>query len=119
MKKLALNIILKFSIIFFIAVISKPAIAGIPLKNYEKIKKLPDFKTYINGIGAGYEYMNLYLVANKMPPIFCVPDNLTLKEDNYVDILEKAIEQNHEQTSPNVKIELILLQGLIKTFPCK
>lgn len=123
MGKLIRNCALALAILsLYLLVISSPAIAAMTLETYEQKYKSRDnsnFKMYISGVGSGYEYMNLYLVVNKMPPVYCVPDNLALTADNYLSILDKTIEQSREHVSPNVKIELILLQGLMQTFPCK
>lgn len=122
MTRLMLSSIVVFIISLYLLISSNPAIAAMTLETYEQKYKSKDdsyVKLYLSGVGSGYEYMNLYLLVNKMPPVYCAPDNLPLTGDNYLNILDKTIEQSRKQISPNVKIELLLLQGLMKTFPCK
>lgn len=72
---------------------------------------------YIAGVGAGYSWANSMLVAQKQSPFYCQPDKLTLIGANYVNILNKELEAGTYSGSDQV--EMVLLFGLIHTFPCQ
>ncbi|MGB6210176.1 hypothetical protein [Pseudomonas mandelii] len=79
--------------------------------------------TYLSGIGNGYGWSNAYLTEwRKTPAMFCEPDKLALNGENFKDILEAEIKRSYhpetEEDKTNNPIELLLLMGLIKTFPC-
>lgn len=78
-------------------------------------KKNPEiYRNYIDGLGTGYSWANTQLALEKRKMLFCQPANLALETENYVRILNAGI-----RTTDVGLIELILINQLIKTFPCK
>jgi hypothetical protein len=59
--------------------------------------------------------MNSYLESNKQLSILCIPAKLGMDHHIYMNIIEAEIKGGAKQDIP---VELLLLHGLIKTFPC-
>jgi len=76
-----------------------------------------NFLRYINGVGEGYGWSNTMLKMNEKTRLFCVPSNLALHENDYVQILENQIKTMHGLEG-DWPVEMILLQGLMEKFPC-
>ena len=72
---------------------------------------------YFMGVGSGYGYANIELRAKNESPFFCVPKNLALDAQNYIDILDAEIERG--KFTDDITADYILLVGLRFTFPCK
>jgi hypothetical protein len=96
-------------------------------------------KAYILGVGNAMQFANLAMYAHvehdlQLPPgqhaltkLFCPPAKLILELDNYISILNEEIKRRLAQAggdSSEIKkvmqtpIEVLLLFGLEKTFPC-
>lgn len=99
---------------------------AVTIAQYRKIKAeggdgWVTMRTYIVGIHDGLEASNTLLKSHNQHPLYCAPGNLTLKDDNLVEIIEssarKAVGQNGI-TEDNSPIDIALLFGLIATFPC-
>jgi len=89
----------------------------VSVKTYQTFKNDAEMKRYIQGLGAGFVWMNIYLGKARRRPVFCLPEHLSLYEENFKDILDKAIQR--QGIAPDGNIELVLLDGLKRTFPCK
>ncbi|MDH5911739.1 hypothetical protein L8R80_11130 [Vibrio splendidus] len=92
---------------------------ALSVSNYKKLKK-DDFsilKTHVNGVGQGIGWGNT-LVENRLKQkLYCSPQKIALNAGNFITIIDTEIESgNWENTDP---IELILIIGLEKTFPCE
>jgi len=95
--------------------------AEFTLKEYRSMKHTDMFKEYITGLGVGFYWANMHLDQSGKPPLYCQPVKLSLSGENYLNILDRYIEQNKDskdKLKPGTFIELLLLQGLIDTFPC-
>ena len=89
------------------------------LKDYDRIKSTPEFNHYLEGLGRGYTWANSRMQLNDSKPLFCPPSKLPITLSNYSQILEKeAADSNPIELHPDTPIELLLLDGLINTFPC-
>lgn len=72
---------------------------------------------FLAGVGAGFGYANSRLGMKGQPLLFCQPSSLTLNAQNYIDLIESMARQyDFKQNQP---VEVILLIGLEKEFPCK
>ncbi len=117
----------KIIVIIIILLISSDVLAGLSLKDYEESNKNDGIMTsYVVGIGDGVLFANVELITKKQDPLFCQPGKLGLAYDNYRDIIDRQIEYMktknyslYEQNKEKFPLALILLQGLIATFPCK
>lgn len=106
-----------FILVLFLA---PSANAGVTLKEYGSAKSTDWLRNYISGVGEGIFWANNRMRNLGMPPLYCQPDKLVLTRDNYLDILERFIQENKALNKrPESPIELLLLEGLIETFPCK
>jgi len=102
--------------------------AEVPVKDYRTALSNPDsaaiVKSYVSGLGNGMVYANEFSQRNKQAqPLFCAPSKLTLTGDNFVNLLDAQIklseERNGKEPTMNVPIGLLLLEGLVDTFPCE
>ena len=98
-------------------IISSALYAEIPYSAYNKVKDKQYFKDYIGAVGMGYSWSNIFNENIHGTKLYCSPSNLALETSNYVSILRNEINNtSYKEDSP---IEMILMYGLIKTFPCK
>lgn len=96
-----------------------PSNAEIKLSEYIGANNPNLFKEYIAGLGKGYYWANSQLKHKKQARLFCQPERLFLNADNYISILNKEIKYtDYDYTTDDTIIEVILLRGLEKTFPC-
>ena len=86
------------------------------LTDYKKYKDSNGMKSYVYGLGVGYAWANAELRSKQLQPLYCQPDNLALTSDNYIQLLDDGI---RKETFVSYLIEPLLLDQLIKTFPCK
>lgn len=96
--------------------------AEIPLKQYGEVKHSDWFKTYLYGVGVGYEWANVqYEIRRHIQPLFCEPDGVGLNAESYAQILDKYLSRHEEKYTgtPNLPLELTLLDALEDAFPCK
>ena len=108
-------------LLFFIAWFSLPAHSTYWAKEYNTYKNTTEFKDYINGVGNGYAFANLMAERDssffRKSKFFCSPDNLELTLEIYQSIIDKyLIESMLMYKKP--MIEVVLYDGLVKTFPC-
>ena len=92
--------------------------AEFTLKEYKSMKQTEMFKEYITGVGRGIYWANMHLLQTGNSPFYCQPLKLSLSGENYLNILDRYVEQNKDKVKPGTFIELLLLEGLIDTFPC-
>lgn len=96
-----------------------PAHAELTVGQYKKAgRNLEIVKTYVAGLGSGYSWANVMLETRSGAQLhlYCPPNKLAINGENYLDILDNHIKRR--SPSDDVPIELILLQGLMETFPC-
>jgi hypothetical protein len=74
------------------------------------------FITYLTGVGRGFSWANAQLVAMRRPRLYCAPENLRLTHETMLDILNAELAGPHRESYG--VIELALLHGLQRTFPC-
>ncbi len=103
----------------FLTAASNYCYADLLVSKYEEIKDHVSTQLYVLGLGDAYGWTNTQLEDQGRSPLFCVPDRLGLGKENYVDILEDEIirvaKTGNETDFP---VALMLLHGLIYTFPC-
>jgi len=97
-----------------------PARGELNLENYNRIKDSEFFKVYLSGLSDGYEWANAHLAKERLPRLFCAPDNLALNTINYSQILSNYLSKP-ESTSrfkPTDPIGPIVLMALRDALPC-
>jgi hypothetical protein len=111
-------------ILLICVLFSTQASANITVKVYEEDKAAggDEWKltqVYIDGIGAGFQSANASLRANKQQPLFCQPTHFITTSENLLHILDQQIAKGSLAPMPDdALIELVLLVGLQKMFPC-
>jgi hypothetical protein len=89
------------------------------LKDYAAIRAASGFQEYIGGVGSGFSWANAWLKETRnQPPLYCVPAKLALSRENYLDILDRQVRE-HGDRRADTPVALMLLDGLVETFPCK
>jgi hypothetical protein len=110
--KVILGSLLLFSSSFCSAQITADIYGGAKGTPAEKIHKV-----YISGAGAAFDWANVKMQVAGQKPLYCPPQELALNAENYISILDREISKY--PASKQTPIELILIDGLIGTFPCK
>ena len=65
--------------------------------------------------------MNYRLQTSGNTPLYCPPEKMRLTTDNYVNVLNQELlrKGTADQFVALASVADILLDGLIRTFPCK
>jgi hypothetical protein len=119
--------------------------SSVTVRQYQKEKSDTDSsfavfnQIYIRGLGEGMENANrlmffhvqgeLHLPAKQLNAtrLFCPPPMLVLQDENYISILETEIKHRLDQAAQDAEkvkrvmetpIDVVLMDGLRKTFPC-
>ena len=71
-----------------------PSRAEVTMRDYDKVKESKWFKSYIYGVGVGYSCANADLVVRNHPMLYCRPKKLALDASNYIDILNREIQNS-------------------------
>ncbi len=72
-------------------------------------------KIYLTGVGAGYIWANEALTQSKLHPLYCQPPPIKADTD-FSKIVDDEIGQPYVTT--DYPIELLLLAGLKRLYPC-
>lgn len=97
------------------------AYAEYTLSMYEVVGNEDAFKSYLTGVGRGIQYANEFMKAQGVPPLFCMPNNLSLDESIIHSLLDQEIRRPSGDRKYNADntIEMILTISFIRRFPCK
>ncbi len=111
---------LKLPCFLLLLVLSTPTLAEIRAKDYERVKNSEEFKAYIYGVGIGISWANTELRVRNQAALYCPPSKLALGPNNYLDILARQMKdvEISKKISLDDPLEAILLEGLMRTFPC-
>lgn len=87
---------------------------------YRAAKDAPSTKQWISGAGETLEIVNYRLVRAGRQPLYCPPEKMRLKTENYAQILDQQLlRQGNQETLSLMSVVDVLLDGLIRVFPCK
>jgi hypothetical protein len=111
-------IIMIFTLMIILNGVSS-AYSQVIFKDYEKLKRTQEFKLFIAGVAEGVSLSNMVLEKQGTKKIFCQPTNATMSADNILNILQKEIDENAKLFKSDTLLGLILIRGLVKTYPCK
>jgi hypothetical protein len=98
-----------------------PAAQAMTVREYETQRDSADLeaykttKIYLNGVGVGYAWANSERVAEKLQPLFCLPQDFQ-RRSNFVALLEDEIGQRY--VTRDDAVELLLLGALRRVYPC-
>ena len=79
----------------------------------------PATHEYVAGVGEGMDFLNHRAEKLGREPIFCVPKNLKLNAANYMNIVDVEILRDPRKNGVLMPIVSVMVDGLIRTFPCK
>lgn len=74
---------------------------------------------YILGVGQGTFWANAVNQNKNSPPLYCQPGKLTLNLENYKKAIEDELDKYPEVYKDNIPVEIVLIKGLERTFPCE
>ena len=106
------------ALIFLVSAVTT-ALTEVNFKEYKAIKNTKEFYLYLKGVGEGLEWANEELAARGSKALYCKPEKETMNVEQYSDILIREVTENTKELSDDMPLGLILLNGLIKRFPCK
>jgi hypothetical protein len=110
-------------IVPMLAAIWTVAVHGeVTLEKYHAVKETQGFKQYLDGVGTGFFWANTHQDTRNLARLYCQPGKLPLYAENYVQILEDYIYSMADKSNPlpdGIPVELLLLNALKETFPCK
>lgn len=115
------TIIVLLTLFILLGFMNRPASSGITVKEFEQVKDEEICKSYIHGVGVGYTIANVESKRSKQKPLYCPPPKLAVTQDNHLRILADTIKEERQKGEDieDKPVELILLRGLQKTFPCE
>ena len=104
---------------FFVGFVATESFA-VRLGKYPSLKQQDLFtlQMYVFGVGEGLSWANARVRTNKLPLLYCQPEHLAITKENFMQILDDEIKRPGTSYKDQTPIELILLEGLIRTFPC-
>lgn len=118
----------RLSFAFALVAFSGSLSAEITVKDYRRIMNSKDktqvdvLTAYLSGLGSGFSWANARTIYIGRQPLYCQPVKLAVQTDNYIDILNRQINDEAAATTEadlaERFIEQVLLDGLQKTFPC-
>lgn len=96
---------------------SEPTLAEI-LKDYEDPGKSAEIASSVAGIATGLSWANTALrVQTKQPALYCFPDDLDVQPDEFIELLQDAL--NDDPRLGDRPVGFALLTTLQRAFPCK
>jgi hypothetical protein len=109
--------------------------AGVSVTKYREMmahqpgsSERASMEVYVRGLGDRISWAQALVAKRLYGPLYCVPNNLALGTENYVDILNRQISQELTRAGqsgvPSSFVEqeyisVVLLRGLLDTFPCR
>jgi hypothetical protein len=86
-------------------------------ENKTNKKKWPITQIYLNGVGVGASLAASVLIQQGRPPLFCQPEEIVLKDKNYIKLIDALLAKN--EIPDETQVEMVLLLALITAFPCQ
>lgn len=108
------------SLILF--VLLSTSASALSVKEYREFRELEGIdrdrlRAYINGVGVGLSWSNTILKHKGQSKLFCEPSQMVINVDNYFAIIDQELKTGRYEGGKH--IELVLYNGLEKTFPCQ
>ncbi len=86
----------------------------------EKDREALEF--YMEGVGQGVTWTHSMFSTIRNAEVFCLPNKLGLNAQNYIHIVDRTIQFYSQEGRPvesDTPIEMLLVFGMEKTFPCE
>lgn len=104
-----------------VAALNVPSARAVTVSVYETQRDNPDqsefrtMKIYLTGVVAGFIWGNSELAGAKKPVLFCQPPPPKVNEDT-VRLIDDEIGQPY--VTRDLPVELLLLNALVRKYPC-
>jgi hypothetical protein len=112
--------LLSLSFLIMVTTVNTASASGLTLAQYREWNKDPIKKemlnTYTAGMGQGITFANVYNKTQKIPMIFCPPNELPITGDLTNTVLAKFIAKNSFKSTDEISI--ILIFALKDAYPC-
>jgi hypothetical protein len=108
----------KLRLFTLLLLLSCNAFAELSITDFQSKSKTQTSNTYINGLSSGFNAINSKLVAEDAVPLYCLPPFLNLTTANYRQIISMGIQELGLVVSVKPNVDQILLNELIKLYPC-
>ncbi len=108
-------------ILFFIIISTAPwPIQALTIADYKAMRETEPaiLDIYINGVGTGFLWANTFNEMKNLPLHYCQPRNLTLNVGNYKMAINNELKEYPERYKDDLPVEIALIKGLERTFPC-
>jgi len=94
------------------------------ISDYESLKEddRDVLEIYIRGVGAGVLWTQAVSEEFHNVKIYCPPAGLKLNPQNHINIIDNMLESRKPAAGPfdpDTPVEMLLVLGLKKTFPCE
>jgi len=93
--------------------------ADMDVSDYLSSRDSATTREYVAGLGEGMDWANYQIQQAGGHPTFCVPKNLKLNAQNFLDILDAERTRDPQRNSTLMPVSGVLHRGLVRTFPCK
>ena len=117
------NFISRFALKFALVTLSISGAAqaeDLLVSEYRIAKNSPTTRHWISAAGEAIYTMNYRLETTGRQVLFCPPDKMRLMTENYITILELELaRQGKKEMLGLYSVADILMDGLVRTFPCK
>ena len=108
----------RLAVLLLCLFVSTQTWSQIQVKDYPDAKSSDWFKTYIRGVGIGLKFAS---IRPDRLALYCPPLTFTPDADDYIAILDRQIIDETRKPGglrDDTPIELLLLRGLLRKYPC-
>ena len=107
--------------VFAIAALALPAHAeDLLVTEYLAAREAPAIKQWISAAGEAIYTMNYRLEKLGQRQLFCPPERMRLMTENYLSIVRLEVVRRSKESGFDVaSIADVLMDGLVRAFPCK
>ena len=110
---------MRWFVVLLLLVFVGECLGAITVEKYQKAPNDGRFKIYIAGVGEGVSFVNVRLKMRGQPPLYCEPEDSALGPDDYLRILNSELKQpDIASLGPDMTVEVLMIRGLERTFPC-
>jgi hypothetical protein len=112
----------KLAMLFIALSSSLPVGAAVPLKTYRAAREVggnpwKEIKIYVDGFLNGLGYSNALLEKHGKEKMYCQPLNIKFNDDSINSLIEDTAKK--DSSNDDTRIEVILMEGLLRTYSCK
>jgi hypothetical protein len=119
MKNLIFQSVLKIALLL-LSISSVAQAEDLLVIEYKAAKNSPATRQWISAAGETIYSINYRLQTTGRQVLYCPPDTMRLMTENYITILELEIARQGKSEMIGIySVADILLDGLMRTFPCK